>query len=520
MQIPPNNQTETDPSATELLAEKSLLIVQQSVIIEKKSDIITEQKQRIAILEEYLRLERSRLYGCSSEKNPAQGEIFNEAEVEADTEENVSAETNTEASKKKGGGRKGLSKSLPREQLHINLSDEEKAGAIDTFYTLVKEELDIQPAVVRVIEHLQEKAVFVEDGQRNIKSAALPKHPLPKCIASVGLLAYIIVAKYCDALPLYRLEKILARYGGEINRTSMASWMIRLSLQLQPLVNLMREHQLQYDYIHLDETRIQVLKEPGLSATGDKWMWVFRGGPPDKTSVIFEYDPSRSKEVPLRLYETFKGFCQVDGYAGYNAICKPDDVIRVGCWDHARRKFTDAKKAASTKKHKKSDVVAKYDIALSKIGKLYAIERDIKLLSAQEKYQQRQSRSIPVLNDLKDWLDTNVGKVDKDSKTGIAIRYALNQWPTLTAYCEDGRLNISNIEIERAIRPFAQGRRAWLFADTPKGAKASAILYSLIESAKVNNLEPYAYMLAVLKQLPYAETIEQVEKLLPWNIEV
>jgi transposase len=521
MEVLSKKQFETDQSTQELLADLS----NEKLIhvIGEQSNVISEQQKRITILEEYLRLERARLFGRSSEKHPGQGEIFNEAELEGntgDTDADVVEVTENEPPKKKSGGRKALSKSLPREQLRISLTEAEKVGAIDTFYTVVKEELDIQPAVVRVIEHLQEKAVFIEDGQRNIKSAALPKHPLPKCIASVGLLAYIIVAKYCDALPLYRLEKILARYGGEISRTSMASWMIRLSLQLQPLVNLMREHQLQYDYIHLDETRIQVLKEPGFSATGDKWMWVSRGGPPDKTSIIFEYDPSRSKEVPLRLYETFKGYCQVDGYAGYNAICKPNDVTRVGCWDHARRKFTDAKKAASTKKHKKSDVVAKFDIALSKIGKLYAIERELKLLSAQEKHQQRQSRSIPALNDLKAWLDNNVGKVDKDSKTGKAIRYAINQWPTLTVYCEDGRLNIANIEVERAIRPFAQGRRAWLFADTPKGARASAVLYSLIESAKANNLDPYAYLLAVLKRLPYAETLEQVEKLLPWNIEV
>jgi len=504
MQNSPNSQTKTDSSLVELLAENHIFIEQQSDIIEKKSVVIAEQKQRIVILEEYLRLERARLYGKSSEKNPAQGEIFNEAEVEA--EENVSAETNSDALKKKGGGRKGLSKSLPREQLHINLSDEEKAGAIDTFYTVVKEELDIQPAVVRVIEHLQEKAVFVEGGKR------LPRHPLNQCIASVSLLAYIIVAKYCDALPLYRLEKILARYGGEISRTSMANWMIRLAEQLQPIVNLMREHQLQYDYINLDETRIQVLKEPDKSVNSDKWMWVSRGGPPDKSCVVFEYDPSRAKAVPLRLYDGFIGYCQVDGYAGYNAICQSNEVTRVGCWDHARRKFTDAKKAAANQKGKKDRQVAKYDIALSKIGKLYKIEREIKSLSQEEKY--------PVLQDLKVWLDANVEKIDKKSKTGEAIRYAINQWSTLTTYCNDGRLNISNIEVERAIRPFAQGRRAWLFADTPKGAKASAVLYSMIESAKTNDLEPYAYLLALLKRLPYAETVEEIEALLPWNVDL
>lgn len=295
--------------------------------------------------------------------------------------------------------------------------------------------------------------------------------------------------------------------------------MIRLSVQLQALVNLMREHQLQYDYIHLDETRIQVLKEPDKSAISDKWMWVSRRGPPDKPSIIFEYDPSRSKAVPLRLYDGFKGYCQVDGYAGYNALCKPNEVTQVGSWDHARRKFADAKKAASPKKGKENRQVAKYDVALAKIGKLYTIERDIKLLPPDEKYQQRQIRSLPVLQDIKVWLENKLDKIDQTSKTGVAMKYALNQWATLTTYCHDGRLNISNIDLARSTRPFAQGRRAWLFADTPKGAKASAVLYSMIESAKANDLEPYTYLLAVLKQLPYAETVEQVEKLLPWNIE-
>jgi len=210
----------------------------------------------------------------------------------------------------------------------------------------------------------------------------------------------------------------------------------------------------------------------------------------------------------------------VDGYAGYNAICQSNEVTRVGCWDHARRKFTDAKKAAANQKGKKDRQVAKYDIALSKIGKLYKIEREIKSLSQEEKYTARQIRSIPVLQDLKVWLDANVEKIDKKSKTGEAIRYAINQWSTLTTYCNDGRLNISNIEVERAIRPFAQGRRAWLFADTPKGAKASAVLYSMIESAKTNDLEPYAYLLALLKRLPYAETVEEIEALLPWNVDL
>ncbi len=504
-----------EESTVELLAKKDQLIERQSVIIDKKSDIIVEQKKRITLLEEYLRLERAKHYGRSSEKNPAQDCLFNEAELEAsdDADEQVQAEPN----KKKGnGGRKPLSKSIPREQIHLNLSEEEKDGAIDTFYTTVKEELDIVPAKVRVLEYLQEKAVFIDDDKRVIKEAALPKHPLGKSIASIGLLAYIIVAKYCDGLPLYRLEKILARYGGTITRTSLANWIIRLSLQLQPLINLMREHQLAGDYMQADETRIQVLKEPGRSALSDKYMWVTLGGPPEKPATLFEYDPSRGKEVPLRLLEGFAGYLQTDGYAGYDAVCAKQGLTRLGCMDHARRYYTDALKAMPKKMHNKK--TSKANIALNKLGKLYDIEREIKEFSPEQRYHERQKRSVPLLNDFKDWVDGNIGKVEKDSLTWKALSYSRNQWPRLIKYCDDGRLQMSNILAENAIRPFVCGRKAWLFADTPKGARASATYYSLIETAKANGLEPYDYLYKMLKRLPYAEKVEDFEALLPWNI--
>ncbi len=496
--------------------KKMLATIQkQSDIINKKSEVIEAQQKRIKMLEEYLRLERARHYARSSEQSPAQGLLFDEAEQEADEGEQ---QDNDAPKKKKGnGGRKGLSKNIPREQIRLDLTDEEKEGSINTFYAVIKEELDIIPAKVRVLEYLQEKAVFVDDNdKRIIKEAALPKHPIPKSIASVGLLAYVIVAKYCDGLPLYRLEKILARYGGTITRTTMANWMIRLSLQLQPLINLMQEHQLAYDYIQADETRIKVLKEPRRSVLSDKYMWVTLGGPPDKPAILFEYDPSRSQEVPLRLLDGFSGYLQTDGYAGYDAVCKKQNLIRLGCMDHARRYYVDALKAIP--KNGRSTKVSKAAIAIEKIGLLYKIEREIKDLTPDQRYHERQKRSVPLLNEFKAWVDNNIAKVEKDSLTRKAMNYTCNQWPRLIAYCEDGRLHMSNILAENAIRPFVCGRKAWLFADTPKGAKASAMYYSLIESAKANNLEPYDYLHNMLKRLPYAEKVEDFEALLPWNM--
>ena len=255
-----------------VIQEKEQAIVSKNEIIDQKTVVIDALKGRVAALEEYLRLERARSYGRSSEKHPGQGHLFDEAELEGDRDDSEGAlddvPDTTEPKKKTGnGGRKPLSPKIPREQVHITLSDEAKEGAIDTFFSVVKEELDIVPAKVRVIEYLQEKAVFSTTDQDNITkrkiiAAPLPKHPLQGVIGSVGLLAYIIVAKYCDGLPLYRLENILQRYGGSITRTTMANWVIRLSVELQPLLNLMREHQLSHSYLQADETRIQVLKEP------------------------------------------------------------------------------------------------------------------------------------------------------------------------------------------------------------------------------------------------------------------
>ena len=350
----------------------------------------------------------------------------------------------------------------------------------------------------------------------SIVAAQRPPHPLGKCIASVQLLAYILISKYADALPLYRLEKILKRYGGDITRTTLANWIIRLDDVFKPLINLMREHQLSGDYLQADETRLQVLKEDGRPATSDKWMWLIRGGPPDQPAVLFEYDVSRSEEVPLRLLDGFEGVLQVDGYAGYNRVCRENPITRIGCWDHARRKFVEASKAAPAKKE--ASKVSKADVAIGKIRKLYLIEDRIKDLEPEQKKAQRQTLSRPVLDDLKDWLETNSPRVPKDSLTWIAINYTLNQWDLLIGYCEDGRLNISNALAENAIRPFAVGRRNWLFSDTPRGARASATCYSLIETAKANGLEPSAYLHHVLQHIAAADTLEKIEALLPWNM--
>jgi len=498
-----------------VIVEKNNLIQEKDDIIDKKSDVIAQQQHRIEILEEYLRLANSKRFGPSSEQTPEQGNLFNEAESAAEPEQEELALPETDVVKAKTG-RKPFAKNIPRHQVFAYLSDEDKIGAINTFFVKVREELDIIPAKVQILEYMQEKAVFKDEhDDTHIKLAEVVKHPVPKAMGSVNLMTYIIISKYADGMPLYRLENIIKRYGGDLSRATLANWVIALAKQAQPLINLLREHQHSGSLIMADETRIQVLKEPNRPATSDKWMWVTLGGPPSQQSVLFDYDPSRGQDIPVRLLDGFThGYLQTDGYAGYNEVCRKNSLTHLGCMDHARRKFIEAQKAQPKNKKNK---VTKADMALSFIKKLYRIEREIKHLSEDEILTARQEKSVPILNKLRKWLETNQPRTAKDSLTGKAMTYLHNQWGKLTVYCTNGQLRISNILAENAIRPFAVGRRAWLFADTPAGADASAVHYGLIESAKLHGLEPYHYLNAIFKALPYAETVADIEALLPWN---
>ena len=511
-------------SAAELLAviagfQQQLALKDEA--LQSKEEAIQRRDAHILLLEELLRLRRIQRFAASSEKLH-QLQLFDEAELEADMDALLAQlpdDLPQTAEAKAKPRQRGFSASLLRERIELTLSDEQKAGASKVFFTKVKEELQFIPAQLKVLEIWQEKAVFERDGEEVILAANRPVHPLGKCIATPSLLGYIITSKYADGLPLYRLEQMFKRLGQEVSRTSMAHWIIRLDEVFQPLMNLLREEQNNATYLQADETRIQVLKEEGKTAQSDKWMWVTRGGPPGRPSVLFEYDPSRAGSVPVRLLDGFSGILQADGYSGYSQVCKESGLTRIGCWDHARRKFIEATQAApSVAKGKSKPGASKADVALGYIGKLYAIEREQKERSDAERYQARQTRSMPLLAELKTWLDNNVGKVMKGSLTRKAMEYTLGQWPYLVGYCERGDLHISNILAENAIRPFAVGRKAWLFADSAQGAKASATCYSLLETAKANDLEPSAYINYVLAQIGEADSLEKLEALLPWNV--
>ena len=283
---------------------------------------ITEQQRYIALLEEYLRLAKAQKYGPSSEKLAFQGDLFDEAELEVTLSE-LEAELHEEdhVRPKSKTRQRGFSPSLARVRIELTLSEDEKAGAARTFFTKVKEELEFIPAKLQVLEYWQERAVFEQaNGEDTLLSAQRPVHPLGKCFASITLLAQIIIGKYADGLPLYRQEAQFKRYGADLSRSVMAAWVVRLGHLINPLIDMIRHTQNTGDYLQGDETRIQVLKEPGRAAQSDKWMWVMRGGPPGKEAVLFEYDPSRAGAVPVRLLDGFSGVLQCDGYSGYGRV--------------------------------------------------------------------------------------------------------------------------------------------------------------------------------------------------------
>jgi len=473
-------------------------------------------KAQVLTLQEQLNLALAWRYAASSEKiSPDQYRLFDEAEADTELEwqdDRIIVPAHT----RKKGGRKKLPETLPRVEVVHELSAEERicphdGATLAEIGAVTSEQLDIIPARIRVIRHIR-KQYACQCGQC-IKTAALPKQPIPKSMASPGLLAHIAVSKYQDALPLHRQETILQRIGVDIPRATLANWMIRAGILIQPLINLLRERMLEYDIIQMDETTVQVLKEPDKQAESKSYIWLQRGGPLEKPVVLYDYDPGRSAEVPKRLLGDFKGYLQADAYPGYNAVVAANGLTRVGCMAHARRKFTDAVKAQG--KNKKPGEAHR---GLSLIRKLYRIERQARKLKPPERYARRQKHALPVILEMRTWLDKALPQTVPSSATGMALNYLHNEWGRLIRYLDDGRLEIDNNLAENAIRPFVLGRKNWLFSTSVKGVKASANLYSLIECAKLNGLEPYAYLRHVFTELPKAGSVEAIEALLPGDL--
>ena len=495
--------------------------------------LLLQKQQRIDLLEEQILLMRDKHFARSSEQSPDQYGFFDEAETESETSApEVAAEAAsdnfTSTPRQKTSGRRALPAELPRVRREYDLPSEQKTCTcgcqLHAIGEDISEQLDIIPAKIQVIQHVRKKYAC-KACETGVKTAPLPAQPIPKSNASPGLLAQVTVAKYQDALPLARQEKIFRRYGIDLPRNTLANWIIRCGQLVQPLLNLMEERLRSGPIIQCDETPVQVLKEPDKPPESKSYMWVRLGGLPHEQVVLYDYHSSRSGDVAGTLLSGFCGYLQTDDYAGYHAVGSEKSITHLGCWAHARRKFIDAQKVAgsSDKKAKsksKQKAPSKAGIALNYIGHLYGIERKAQALTAGERHQLRQTESLPVLEKLREWLDKTRPKVLPKSTLGKALSYLDKNWQKLCIYVEDGRLRIDNNAAENAIRPFVIGRKNWLFSNTPKGAKASAALYSLIETAKLNGLEPHEYLVTVYRDLPQAETIEAIEALLPWNIRV
>ena len=284
--------------------------------------------------------------------------------------------------------------------------------------------------------------------------------------------------------------------------------MMKAGELVQPMINLIHERMLSEPLLHMDESRLQVLKEAGRKAQAQSYMWVLRStGQP---AVLYSYAPTRGGAIPTQLLDGFSGALMVDGYEGYNAVCEGSGLTRLGCWAHARRGFIDVQKTYGPGKTGKADEV------LAHIQALYRIEQDAKDKPPEERLVLRQQRAGPVLRRLRQWIDQHKDRIAPKSLLGKAVSYLDHQWPRLVRYVEDGNYPIDNNPAENAIRPFVIGRKNWLFSATPRGADASANLYSLIETAKANGLEPQVYLTRVFTDLPNATNLDEIEALLPW----
>jgi transposase len=509
---------------SKVIEEKSKLVAEKSKLVAEKSKLAEDRAKQIELLIEELKLARARQFGPKSEKQTTddiQGRLFDEAALSDDEAPAVSKEEETitvpaHERKTKGCGRKPLPENLERIIQEHDLSASEKVCACGCELTCIGEEtseqLDYIPAKVQVIRHICKKYAC-RGCEDTIKTAKKPKQPIAKSIATPGLLSYVCVSKFEDYLPLYRQERLFNRIGIDLPRSSLSNWVLKCADLLLPLYKLLQSRIAEYDIASSDETTVQVLKEKDKPAQAKSYMWVLSGGPPQERSFLYHYARGRSHQVIEDFMDGFKGYLHCDGYRGYEAYAKKsgNDIQLVGCWYHVRRKFVEAEKVGA-----KGGLATD---AIKVIKKLSKLEDKIKKLTPIGIKSKRQKEAKLILKKFHGWLTTHAPKVPPQSVLGKAFSYTLNQWPKLQVYLEDGRLSFSNNHMERAVKPFVMGRKNWLFMNTPKGADAAAIIYSMIETAKVHDVKAYPYLKYVFEKIPTANTLKELEALLPFYVD-
>ena len=496
--------------------------------IQQQQAQIEELKRKLEHMNEvFANAQRTRFGQSSEQKSYVLGKdqlsLFNEAEEAQDHKaEEPTSDTVLIAAheRKKKRSQAEMLNQLPEEEVLLEIPEEQlvcgKCGGKmkPIGKKFLRHEMQIIPKQIKLLAYYAVTyacdSCEKDTGFAHITSVKPPVPLMKHSLASASTVAYIMTQKYVDGLPLARQEKIWAREGISLSRATMANWVIQCSQSwLKPLYKHMKQELLTHSVIHADETVVQVLKEEGKPATSESRMWLYASAALLRHQVrIFEYQPDRSGKRPESFLRGFAGCLVTDGYAGYNQV---QNVTHCGCWAHARRKWREAMPEGATVKTSKAAVGFQY------CNKLFAEER--KCAPNHPKYRQeyRQNRELPLLEEYYAWLNTV--HPEKGSKLEEAVRYSLNQKQCLMAYLDHGEVPISNNLAENAIRPFTLGRKNWLFCDTPKGAEASAIVYSLVESAKANGVEPFAYLQHVLVQLPYlgkTHSHEELETLMPW----
>ena len=496
-----------------MLAAKRIQSLEQELANKDKQLLASESK--VLYLQEQLQLARAQRFGRSSEQYviPNQLSLFDEGPEIITPEEEIEVPAHTRKTNR--GKRKPLPEGLERVRIEYKLDAADLIGPDGEQYIKIgesiSEQLDIVPAEVRVLQHVRFKYAVKGKEELGVKTAPITNQAIPKSIASSGLLAHIAQAKYCHHLPLYRQEMIWRSLDVFIPRNSMCRWMLDLGEKCTPIVEELLEQIKSQRHLHVDETTVTVIndnnkKEGKPSHNG--YMWVYT----NDEAVVYDYQSSREGIHPFVKLDDFYGYIQTDAYAGYNQLFKEGERVSVGCWAHARRKFTDVLKSLS-KKRKNTHAEG----IIKMIGKLYKIEKFCleNQLTHDEKKRYRLEKSKPILDKIKKHLEELQPKTPPQGLLGKAAAYTLNNWAQLTNYLKDGCIPIDNNPAERKIRPFTIGRRNWTFCGNTKGAEASANLYSLIESAKLYNLKVFDYLKFVFENAATAESAKDFESLTP-----
>jgi len=501
----------------------------QMVKFEKRISELEDENKRLHDTVEYL---TRKLFGRSSEKTSSislgQVSIFDEAEITADPNapEPDLKEAQNYHRKKFKGQRTELLKDLPHVKRLCSLHEEDRfcetcgTSLVSVGEEFIRTEIEFIPAKIRVIDYYRETfecRTCRKNGEPYMEKSPMPYPVIQHSMASPSTVAWIMHQKFVNALPLYRQENEWKTLGVKLSRATMSNWVLVASRDwLMPLVELMHQELLKDKYIHADETVLQVMNEDGRKNTTDSYMWVYTTGQHSKTPIrIFEYKPGRSGEYPQKFLKGFKGYLHTDAYSGYNKVF---DITRCLCWTHLRRKFVDA-----LPKDIKSPEATIPSQGIGFCNKLFEIEKTLADHSVEKRKSERLKQEKPVLDAFWAWINSAKGQILPKSKLSEALNYALNHKEELMNYLKDGNCSISNNLAENSIRPFTIGRKNWLFSGSPKGAAASAAVYSMIETAKANGLNPYKYLHFILSELPgvqFGQNPEFLEEYLPWSSDV